>query len=158
VTRYSAESKSLFYFVPTVTNIAAPTVAELNAGTDLTDFTPRDGFNPSTNQNPVDNSSLADAFDSQVVGSEGGPITLTFFRDDTTDTAWDLIDYGLTGFLAFREGPPTATAWTAAQDVQVYPVQFFSPIPVQTAANEARKFSVTATVTSPPERKAIVAA
>lgn len=156
--RYSAEGNSLFYYVATIANIAAPTVAELNAGTNLTSFVPPDGFNPTTTQNMVDTSSLADSFDVMVIGTEGGPITLTFQRDNATDTAWDLMTRGLTGFWVFREGIPEATAWTAAQDAQVYPMQAHHPIPNQTAKNAVRTFNVTTAVTSAPNRKAVVAA
>lgn len=157
MTKYSSEGKVRFYFVPSIASKAAPTVAELNAGTNLTNFVPRDGFAPSTTQNMVDTSSLADIYDTQSTGTEGGPITMTFFRDDTTDTAWNLFTNGLTGFFVVREGIAETTAWTIAQKAQVYPIQSHHPIPAQTAANAARTFTVTVAVTSAPDRKAVVA-
>lgn len=157
MTKYSSEGKVRIYFVPTISNKAAPTVAELNAGTALTLFVPRDGFAPSTTQNMVDTSSLADIFDTQATGTEGGPITLTGFRDDTADTMWDLFTNGLTGYVVVREGIAETTAWTAAQKCQVYPIQSHHPIPSQTAANAARTFTVMVAVTSAPNRKATVA-
>jgi len=154
---YSAEGNSLFYYVASIANIAAPTVAELNAGTNLTSFVPPDGFNPTTTQNMVDTSSLADSFDVMVIGTEGGPITMTFRRNNTADTAWNLMTRGLAGFWVFREGIPVATTWTIAQNAQVYPMQAHHPIPNQTAKNAARTFNCTTAITSAPNRKAVVA-
>jgi len=94
--------------VPSIANIAAPTVAEVAAGTHITNFITKDGLTTPANQNFVDNSSLAETFDAQVVGSFGGPISLTGIRDNTTDTLWDLIVYGLGGFLWIRRGIATA--------------------------------------------------
>jgi len=159
VAKFSAEGKVKTYHVPTIANIAAPTTAELNAGTDLTSWTPRDGFNPSISQNFVDISSLADQYDSTTPGSEGGPITLTLFRDDTpaNDTAWNLYAAGgVSGFYVVREGPLASTAWTAAQKAQVYPYVAHKPTPLQTAQNEPRKFQV-AIGTTTPNRNATVA-
>jgi hypothetical protein len=158
MSRYSAEGNSLLYYVPSIANKAAPTVAELNAGTNLTAFVPPDGWNPTTTQNNVDIASLADTFDVMVIGTEGGPITVTFQRDNSADTAWNLFTRGLAGFFAFREGISKDTVWTAAQAVQVYPIQAHHPIANQTARNAARTFNVTVAVTSEPNRKAVVAA
>lgn len=156
--RYTIEGNNLLYHVPSIANTAAPTVAELNAGTNLTFFTPRDGFAPNMTQNFIDISSLGDSFDLTQIGSEGGNFTLTFYRDNGTDTAWNLyVAGGVVGFLAFREGIATATAWTAAQKVQIWPYAAHKPLPVQTASNEGRKFTVGAGVTAVPNRNATVA-
>jgi len=156
--RYTIEGNSLLYHVPTIANIASPTTAELNAGTNLTSFTPRDGFTPNLTQNFIDISSLADSFDLTTIGSEGGNFTLTFYRDNSVDTAWNLyVPGGVVGFVAFREGVPTATAWTAAQKVQIWPYSAHKPIPAGTAANEGRKFTVGIGITNVPNRGATVA-
>lgn len=156
--RYTIEGFSLLYHVPTISNTASPTTAELNAGTNLTSFTPRDGFAPNMTQNFIDISSLADSFDLTQIGSEGGNFTLTFYRDNGTDTAWNLyVAGGVSGYIAFREGVATTTAWTAAQKVQIWPYSAHKPLPVATAANEARKFTVGIGITNVPNRSATVA-
>lgn len=159
MSRYSSDGMVRVYFVTTISNKAAPTTAELNAGTDLSTFVPKDGLATPSNQNMVDNASLAETFDAQVVGSFGGPLTLTCFRDaiPANDTAWNLFTYGLVGFLAVRRGPSTATAWTAAQKTEVWPIMSHEPLPVQTATNEMGKFTVQFAVTSQPNLKATVA-
>ncbi|MGH9252073.1 MAG: hypothetical protein ACRD0W_21530 [Acidimicrobiales bacterium] len=141
-----------------ISSIAAPTVAQLNAGTLITNFVTKDGLTVPANQNYVDNSSLAETYDAQVVGSFGGAITLTGIRDSATDTFWDTVVYATNTHLVVRRGVPTATAWTAAQDVEVYPIQWHEPLPLQTASNEQGRFSAAAAVTSQPNLKAVVAA
>jgi len=143
---------------PACANIAAPTVAEWAAGTHITNFITKDGLTVPTNQNYVDNSSLAETFDAQVVGSFGGPISLTGIRDNATDTLWDLIVYGLGGFLFVRRGIATATAVAASQKCEVFPVMWHEPVPTQTASNEQGRFTAAAAVTSQPNFKSVIAA
>lgn len=156
--RYTIEGNNRLYHVPTIANTAAPTVAELNAGTDLTSFTPRDGFAPNLTQNTIDVSSLSDSFDITQIGSEGGSFTLTLYRDNSVDTAWNLyVPGGITGFLAWREGIATATAWTVGQKMQVWPYAAHKPIPVQTEPNAGRKFTIMVAIPAVPNRNATVA-
>lgn len=156
--RYSPDGKTLVYWVTTIANKAAPTVAELNAGTRISGFLTKDGLDIPFSQNTSDNADLEDTFDAKGVGTFGADITLTCFRDDTTDTAWNLFVYGTTGYLVVREGIAVGTAWTAAQKVQVYPAQMHEPVPVPPTSNEQRKFKVMLPVTDQPSLKATVAA
>lgn len=159
--RYSHDGMTRVEFVPAVADKTAPTVIELTAGTPLTIFINKDGLTVPSDQNMVDDNSLAETFDAQTVGSFGGSIELTMKRDNSTtpgDTAWDLIEYALEGFLVVRRGVPTASAWTAAQKVEVYPVIFHEPVPSDTSSNEQATFSANAAVTSQPALKAAVAA
>jgi hypothetical protein len=156
--RYSIEGLGRLYHVPTIASVASPTVTELNAGTDLTSFTPRDGFVPNLNQNFVDVSAINDRFDLTQIGSEGGNFTLTFYRDNATDTAWNLyVATNVVGFLAWREGITATTAWTTAQKLMVWPYSAHLPIPAGTAANEGRKFTVGVAIPTAPNRNATVA-
>jgi hypothetical protein len=155
--RYANDGMIRIQVVASISNIAAPTTAELNAGTNVTNFVTKDGLTVPANQNMVDNASLAETFDSQVVGSFGGALTLTGIRDAATDTFWDLVVYGTNTHLVVRRGIATATAYAAAQKVEVYPIQWHEPVPVQTASNEQGRFTATAAVRSQPNYKATVA-
>lgn len=156
--RYSIEGFARLYHVPSIATPGSPTTTELNAGTNLTTFVPRDGFAPNLTQNFVDVSSLADVFDLTQLGSEGGNFTLTFYRDNSADTAWNLyVPGGVTGFLAWREGISGTTAWTSTQPLQVWPYAAHKPIPVPTATNEGRKFTVGVAIPTVPVRNAVVA-
>lgn len=158
MSRYAADGKTLVYWVTTIANKAAPTVAELNAGTRLSGYLTKDGLDIALSQNSVDNADLEDTFDATDVGTFGGTINLTLFRDDTADTAWNLFVYGTSGYLVVREGPLATVAWTAAQKAQVYPARMHEPVPVSTTSNEQRKFKVMLPVTDQPSLKATVAA
>jgi hypothetical protein len=155
--RWANDGMIRVYYAATVSNKAAPTVAEANAGTSLSNFITKDGVNTPATQNMVDNASLAETYDAQVPGSFGGPITFTGIRDNATDTFWNLITYNLTGYILIRRGVATATAWTIADKVEVYPVQFHEPLPLPTASNEQGRFTVQAAVTSQPNLKAVMA-
>lgn len=158
--RYSIEGKGRLYTVPTIANISAPTTTELNAGTNLTSFTPRDGFIPNLNQNFVDVSAINDSFDLTQIGSEGGNFTLTFYRDDVAanDTAWNFfVAANQSGFLAWREAVASAIAWASTQKLMVWPYSAHKPIPAGTASNEGRKFTVGVAIPTAPDRNATVA-
>lgn len=87
------------YFATTVASIAAPTVAEITAAVDITDFLTRDGFNPNVSNNNVDSKTLRSTFDGMIPGTHGGVPQITGFRDDTVDTLWNLVVYNTSGYL-----------------------------------------------------------
>lgn len=155
---YVHEGMTKVALVPTIANISAPTVAELTAGTDITELLTKDGLQISLNQNYADNSSLAGRFDAQVVGSFGGNPTLVFKRDNVTDTAWDLFTWGTNTNLVVRRGQPYGEAWAAADKVEAYPIQTHEPVPNNTAANAQATATVGTAVTSQPDLHAVVAA
>lgn len=158
MTAFIHEGLTKVSWVPTITDVSAPTAAQLNAGTDITELLTKDGLNISLSQNYVDNTSLAETFDSQLVGSWGGTASLTFKRDNDTDTAWDLFSWGETGFLVVRRGEAYDGAFAAADKVEVYPAQTGEPIPNATAANAQATATVGMAFTSQPDLHAVVAA
>lgn len=147
-------------FVLTITSIAAPTVAQLGAGTDLSTFMTKDGLKVPANQNNADNATLADTFDAETIGSEGGQCELTMYRETPTadDDAWNLCVRGTEGYLVVRRLIAHDTAWAAAQVVEVYPVVMHDPVPSDTTRNENAKFTCRMPVRLQPNRKAVVAA
>lgn len=158
MSRYVHEGNTRVDFVPTIASKAAPTVAELGAGTALSTLLTKDGLQVPDTQNMVDSSTLSDTFDAQVVGSWGGGVSLTGFRDNVSDDLWDLAVYGDEGYIVVRRGSAYDTAWAAADVVEVYPIQFHEPVPNATASNEEARFTVACAVTSAPNKRAVVAA
>lgn len=155
--RYSNDGQIRVQICTAISNIALPTTTELNAGTNITSFLTKDGLTTPADQNNVDTASLAETFNSQVVGSFGGAIEMTGMRDNSADTLWTLIVYGNSRFLVVRRGFPTATAFASAQPLEVYPCMFHEPIPDQTGGDEVSRFTIAAPVTSQPNLKAAVA-
>lgn len=155
--RYANDGQIRVHVVTSIANIAAPTVAEINSGTNISNFVTKDGLQVPSSQNNVPNASLAETFDSELPGSFGGAIQMTGIRDSATDTFWDLVVYGTVTHIVVRRGVPTATAFAAAQKVEVYPITWHEPVPLQTASNEQGRFSAAAPVRSQPNLKAVVA-
>ena len=158
--RYVHEGNTKVSFVPTIADLSAPTVAELTAGTDLSTLLTKDGLSTPDSQNMVDSSTLADTFDAQRVGSWGGSISLTGFRDSESanDDLWDLAVYGTEGNIVVRRGLPYSDAWAAAQNVEVYPIEFHEPVMNATAANEEARFTVACAVTDQHKKREVVSA
>lgn len=156
--KYTYEYLTRVDWVPTITNIAAPTVAQLNAGTELSELLTKDGVSLPTSQNMVDNTTLAERFDAQLVGSFGGSGSLKLKRDNVDDDAWDLFDWGESGYLVIRRGVPFDQAWAASDDVEVYPAQSHMPVMDNTAGNTQQTFTVGLAFTAEPELHGTVAA
>lgn len=155
--RYVYDGKTRVTWATAIANKNAPTTAELNAGTSLSPFLRKDGLNINLSQNMVDNADLEDLFDAQGVGTYGGSMEMSIFRDDTADTAWNLFVYGTVGFVVVRRGIAVATAWAAAQKVEVYPAQMHEPVPMPSSANEQVAAKAALAITDTPALKATVA-
>ncbi|MBB4985036.1 phage tail tube protein [Streptomyces nymphaeiformis] len=153
------DGKTRVYWVPSISNINAPTVAELNAGSDYTQRITPDGLKLDPSTADVDTSSLASTFDTKTVGRVGFDVEVTFKRGDTgpEDLPYTTLKYGVSGFMAVRRGVAYATAWAAGQKAEIYPITCGEPQNVSPAANEVMKFVSPMKVTSAPATAATVA-
>lgn len=152
--RVASEGKVKVYWLPTVSDKEAPTEAEITAGTNLTPQVPTAGLDITWTQNNASISMLDEAFTAEQVGTFGASISLTFTRDDDEDedTAWDLFERNLNGFLLIsRFGIPED-----GSRVEVYPASSHNPVPLAPAENEFQQFQVQLAVHDTPELKAIV--
>lgn len=149
------------YYVPTIANIAAPTVAELNAGTSLTStLIPAglEGFENSTAE--VDNTSLASDFDTKLPGRKSFSGTgLVFKKQDGTDTIFVLLSVPNTnGYVVIRDGVLNTTAWTIADKVEVFPIRTATHVMLgRGESNSLLKYRIPTPITSQPNLKAVVA-
>lgn len=149
------------YFVPTVASKTAPTVAEINAGTDLTPFLTRDGLDTPLDGSTIDTAGANSRYNSTGRGSYGGqPLVVKMFRDSVPadDDAWTTLPAGTTGNLVVRRFGGSTTAFAAAQKVEVWPIEVSTRKPLPIADNEAQKFEAHLAVPTPPELDATVAA
>lgn len=140
-----------------VANIAAPTLAEIAAGTDLTCFITKDGLNPGGTTNKIDTGALCSRLDSQGIGTVGMDYSLKLKRENSADVAWVLSVWGSEGFLVVRRGILYGTAFAAAQPVEVVHAQMGEPVMASSAANTQQMFDLGLAV-SAFNQKAIVAA
>lgn len=148
-------------FVPTIANIAAPTVAELNAGTLLqSTLIPAglEGWESTTAD--IDNTSLASTFDTKLPGRISFSGTgLVLKKQDGTDTVFNaLTTPGTNGYIVIRDMTAQATAWTIADKVEVYPVRTGTHAVLgRGEANSLLRYRVPTSITSAPNLKAVVA-
>lgn len=149
-------------FVPTISNIAAPTVAELNAGTLIQSTlvpTGLEGFENTSAE--VDNTSLASTFDTRLPGRQSFSGTgLVLKKQDGTDTVFNLVSTpGTSGYVVIRDQELESAAWAADQKVEVYPVRTAAhSVLGRGEANSVLRYRVPTPISATPNLKAVVAA
>lgn len=154
-----ADGRTRAAWVTTISNIAAPTVAELNAGILLqSTLTPKglQGLQPSTAK--IDASSLASRITLQRNGRAGiSDSMLEFKKQDATDTIYDTLLFGTAGYLVVRTSILETTAWTIAQKVRVYPMECGEVIHVDIDENTLERYQIPLTLTGTWNLRATVA-
>lgn len=147
--RLPYEERVKIWFVPTLTDPASPSLAEITAGTELTTFVAKDGFNPGVTNNTMDTAGIDSAFDAVEPGSFGAALTLTCFRDDTTDTAFLTLVRDARGHIVVGNDSPTGIA--VGDIVDVYQVAMQTPVMQASATNTAQRFNAEAAVHAEPD-------
>lgn len=145
------------YWLPTVADISAPTVAEIAAGTDLTPWAPVDTAQTAATRNRVAQAMLGEGFISEAKGTTGDSLTLRLMRHPsaaTDDDAWELFAPGPSGFVLLSYSGAVA----AATRVEVWPVDAFEPSMNPATENTKQSFTVEFATTSQPDKNAVVAA
>lgn len=142
------------YWCTTIADIDEPSPTEVGAGTNLTPFIAKDGVAVPSTQNMVDVAGINDSFNAEIVGSwGGGPLTLTMFRDDTSETgAYDLMVYGTNGYLVISRFGDGATN---GDKVEVWPAEMHEPTLLNSAKDEVQKFTASFAITSTPSMRAV---
>jgi hypothetical protein len=146
-------------YVPTISNNASPTTAELNAGILLHSLMTADGlegFEATTA--PVDTTALDSTFDTSSIGRDSYSGTLVRVKKQTVgaDTVKSTLLRGVTGYIVIRRGIAATTAWTAAQQVEVYPIICGRRKDLKPAANTLLKFEIPTFINSAPTPDAVV--
>lgn len=148
-------------WVTTIADISAPTVAELNAGTELAeDFITPEGLSIEPETEGRDTSTLGSTFSTSRAGRRAFENSLTCYRAENpaNDTAYDLLVFRASGYLVVRRNLASDTAYAASQEVEVYPVECGEPQLSAPAPNATQMFTVPFYVTSDPDTRATVAA
>lgn len=138
-------------------NINSPTTAELNAGTSLEGLITPDGLQISASTGTVDTSNLGSTFTTGRAGRKSYDISLKFHHDSPTDTAYNLLPYRTSGFVAVRRGIDKATAWTAAQKAEIYPVETMETTEEPPQPDGSWDFTVPMVLTADAQPRAVVA-
>ena len=125
-----SDGNGLVLFVPTIANPAAPTVAELSAGTvkKLTYSITGDGYNHTVTINKVTANRLTLKQQIQYDGTETDDLSITYVYTNTEDDVIRIaLPQGTTGYIVERWAIPNETAITAAQIVDVIPIKASVP-------------------------------
>jgi hypothetical protein len=155
----NADGRTRVYSVPTIANIAAPTVAELNAGVRLDIFMTPDGLvGYEAETAGIDNSKLSSTFNTQSAGrvSFSGSL-LRLIKQTGTDTVYNTLVNQFATNIVIRRDTDAATAWTIADKAEVYPVQCGEVRNLSPEANSVHKYEVPTMITSQPNMRATVA-
>lgn len=152
-----SDGRGLVLFVPTIANPAAPTAAELSAGTvkQVTYSLTGDGFRHETTENTVTVSRYTLKQQLELAGTVVDTLELQYVTGSPADTAFTA---GVSGYIVHRLGVPNETAIAAAQKVDVIPVTFGIQRKVAPTANTELSKQSKAFVTGVVQRDVAVAA
>ena len=142
-----------------IADIAAPTVSELDAGTDLHFWITPDGLGIAVDESDVDTSSLGSTFSTSDAGRPSlSSNELTFKDQGKTNDPYLMFKDRIDGFVVIRPNVAVATAYAASQSVEVYPVAIGDVKHLEPAGNDLDKFSIPLSLTSDFDLDATVAA
>lgn len=151
--RFNRRGKSKIYWVPTIASLVAPTLAEINAGTDLSvDLFEVNGFEYNGSRIPTP--TLADNFTAQITGEDTvGEPNLVFHDQDNSSTIRTALAKDAAGYIVRMPYGKTAT-----KRAEVWPSTSQGVNDQYTTANESAKFTAQIAVTATPTINATVTA
>lgn len=154
-----ADGNTRVAYVPAISNIAAPTASELNAGILLQDYMTADGLmGYEATSAEVDTSALSSTFDTKVPGRDSFSGTgLRIKKQSGTDTIFNTLTKNTTGYTVIRRGVASTTAWASSQNVEVYPITCGREKRLQPTANSVEKYEIPTMVSAQPNLRAAVA-
>jgi hypothetical protein len=139
-------------------DLAAPTVAELAAATDITDFVI--SINAQTQGNTVPTPNIKRKFETNIPGTVQATFTADMYRDDEADDAWGMFPRDAEGYVLISRfgGTGVDNIPEAGQELEVWPIAVTSRAASNLASNTAQTFTLTCSVPEEPEEEAVVAA
>ena len=161
--RYTPDELDQWFYVPTVASEAAPTVANITAGEEITNVIASvSGFTLTANK--VDTPDLGSRFTTSVPGRlSAEDSTIEFYKGDAATDVEEivraLLPRGTDGFIV-RVHPVDGAkgAIAAATKAEVWPIEVMSNSVANPTPGEAAKFSVQFSITRQPTLPATIAA
>lgn len=140
-----ADGRTRVAWVPAVNALAAPSTAEINAGTELTTALTADGlvgFTPDTGD--VDSTEVLGRYRTTVPGRAAFSGTLLRLKKQAAagDATYDLLAWGTFGYVVVRRDYAVATAWANGQRVEVYPAECGEVRNLPPEANSVHRYEV----------------
>lgn len=142
-----------------IANMASPDVAELAALTDLSDYLTKDGFSTGETGNRAPASGAAEKYNLDLSGSINMQVSMSFFRDDEDDDAWDAFERGDSVYVVFfRAGGSGANGAPALGDkCEVYFGEILDKSNNDIAENTASRFTSNLSTGAVPQPDAVLA-
>ena len=141
-----------------ITDIHAPTAAQVAAAEDLTGLLI--SLNASSRGNTVPTPAFNTLFETSTTGTSTATFDADFYRDDEDDAAWELLQRGTRGYFLISRfgGSGTANLPVAADEIEVWPVSVVSRSMANMSNNTVLTFTVSCAVNVEPDEAAVVAA
>jgi len=140
-----------------ITNIAAPTAAQVAGAVDLTGYVI--SLNASSRGNTVPTPSFDSLFETSTSGTSAATFDADFYRDDEDDLAWETLPRGTHGFFLISRfgGTGSENLPLAGDDVEVWPVTITSRTMANMSSNTVLTFTASCSVNVEPDEDAVVA-
>lgn len=152
-TRYFDVGKTKVYYLPSVSNPASPTRAEMNAGTDLSpEIAEIAGWSVTSNQ--IATPDFANRYTAQIPGRiDAAASSLTFYASSNSVDVRSILPRDAIGFVMWLDGGDIAT-----HKADVYPVTVISVSKMRSAAADAARIMVSFSITSSPSENVTIPA
>lgn len=146
---YFRRGTSRVYLVPTIT-VTAPTVAQVTAGTEITDdIADVEGFRFSNSR--IDIPKLSSTFTATIAGEDtADDSSLTFYDDDTTNPLRATLAKGTQTHVVFFPAGTAGANPAIGDDVDVWPVESASTPREWTMGNDPARWMAEFGITAPP--------
>lgn len=163
MSRITPEGNTKIHIVDAIASQSAPTLVEIDAGTEVTPFLTPTGLDTPEDSSDADSSSIASPRDFTIPATFGGDITGEFYRDDgtgaTTDEAWDAMPrLKISNLVVARfGGTGTDNAIAVADVVEVWPIRVSQRSNSRITRGEALRFTSKFALSGDPDLAATVA-
>lgn len=161
MSRIGSTGNIKLFYLPSVADPDAPTLAEIAAGVNLTDYLLRDGLSRPKSGNTIDVAGAATKYNATDAGTYGGDAwTVSFFRDSEAadDDAWDTLPRGTRGWWLVLPFDGSDVAAAAGDRGECAEMVVISRSERDIEQDGAYRFDVSSGVPSEPEDDAVVAA
>lgn len=147
-------------FVPDsgITNVHAPTAAQVSAAQEVTSFLI--SLNASSRGNTVPTPAFDTLFETSTAGTSAATFDADFYRDDENDDAWELLPRGTRGYFIISRfgGKGLNNKPIATDEVEVWPVMVTSRTMANMSNNTVLTFTASCAVIEEPDEESVVSA
>jgi hypothetical protein len=154
--RFMRKGTTKVYFVPTIANLAAPTTAEITAGTVLTtQIAEVNGF--TFTNNPIDTPDMGSSFVSKIPGEDTvDTSSFRFYEDKSSNPIRTVLAKGTNGYIVFFPSGTAGASPAAGDKTETWPVTVASNARTYSAGNEAASYMVVLSNTAAPSDGTLV--